>query len=64
MNRLKQELRKKGVMLESDYECLPCDGLETVVVDSEKAIVATYHNFCGWTFTRLNKDGSFTHWHY
>lgn len=47
MNRFKKELRKNGVMLESDYPCMPyeekgCPALEGVVVDSEKCTVTTY----------------------
>lgn len=41
MNRLKKELRKRGVKLENDYPWLPYDfgsqSLESVVVNSEEA---------------------------
>ena len=53
MNRVKKELRKRGIKLECDYEYLPCDlgklgggalFIEAVRVDSEKAIVTEYYN--------------------
>jgi len=42
MNRLKKEIRKKGVMLESDYPFMPFNGIEAVKVDSERATLSTY----------------------
>lgn len=58
MNRLKQELRKRGVRLECDFPTLPYNGIDTVIVDSEKAIVSTYHYSAGWIRIRLQKDGT------
>ena len=56
MNRLKKEIRKKGVMLECDYPFLPFDGLEAVKVDSEKAILSRYYVYAGWVRFRLGRD--------
>lgn len=58
MNRLKQELRKRGVRLECDFPTLPYNGIDSVIVDSEKAIVSTYHYSAGWSHIRLQKDGT------
>lgn len=49
MNRFKKELKKRGVMLEQDYDYLPYPVdkhvvLEGVVVNAETATVATYYN--------------------
>lgn len=45
MTRFKKELRKLGLKLECDYEYLPCNGLECVVIDQERAEVRRYYNF-------------------
>ena len=55
MNRFKKELRKHGVKLECDYECLPYNGIETVVVDSANATVSTYHLSAGWCKVCFNR---------
>ena len=55
MNRFKKELRKRGIKLECDYEYLPYNGIETVVVNSENATVSTYHLSAGWCKVRFNK---------
>lgn len=55
MNRFKKELRKHGVKLECDFDYLPCDGIETVVVDAEKATVSLYHNCVGWCVTKFDR---------
>ena len=57
MNRFKKELRVKGIKLENDYECLPYNGLETVIVDAETATVKTYYNNYGWTTVRMTQAG-------
>lgn len=57
MNRVKKELRKAGAKLECDYEYLPFNGIETVVVNSEKAEYSIYHVSAGWTTVRLRYDG-------
>ena len=57
MNRLKKELRSKGIMLEIDYDFLPCDGIETVQVDSETATVRTYHVCAGWGAIQMIQSG-------
>ena len=60
MTRVKEEFRKRGVKVENDYECLPCDGVETVEVDPEKALLRIYHVSAGWTYLQLNRDGKIT----
>lgn len=56
MNRFKRELRKHGVKLECDYQFLPYNGIETVVVDSERAIISTCHVSAGWWKIKVNRD--------
>lgn len=43
MNRLKKELRRRGVKLECDYECLPFEGVQAVTVRSEDATYTIHH---------------------
>jgi len=43
MNRFKKELRKRNIKLESDYEYMPCDGIQAVIVQSELARVKVVH---------------------
>lgn len=62
MNRLKRELRKSGMRLENDYEYLPYNGIETVVVDSENAICREYHVSYGWISWKMLRDGSLVLW--
>lgn len=59
MNRFKKELRKRGVKLECDYEYLPFDGLETIVVNAEKATVSTYTVCGGWSTTKFFRNMKF-----
>lgn len=59
MNRFKRELRKHGVKLECDYQFLPYNGIETVVVDSENATVSTCHVSAGWGRMAVRRDFSF-----
>lgn len=63
MNRLKREIRKRGVKLECDYPTLPYNGIETVKVDSETATVGTWHICVGWTYVRFNRDMTFIAYH-
>lgn len=63
MNRFKKEIRKCGVMLESDYPFMPYNGTETVKVCAEKATVSTYHVSAGWTHIKFRADMSFIVWH-
>ena len=56
MNRLKKEIRKKGVKLECDYPFMPYDGLEAVKVDTEKATVGWYHVCAGWVVCQILRD--------
>ena len=56
MNRLKKEIRKKGVRLESDYPFIPYNGIEAVRVNSEQATISTYHVCAGWTVCRIRRD--------
>lgn len=58
MNRFKEYVRKKGVMLECDFECLPCDGIEEIVVIPERAQVSTYHVSAGWGHMIAERDGT------
>lgn len=57
MTRVKEEFRKRGIELENDYEFLPCNGVETVQVDAEKAIVSIYHVSAGWTYLEMRRNG-------
>lgn len=61
MTRVKEEFRRKGISLENDFEYLPCNGLETVVVNAEEAVVSMYHNCAGWSHITMNRDGSLTY---
>ena len=56
MNRLKKEIRRRGVKLESDYPYLPYEGLEAVHIDSERAIVSEYYSFYGWLTNKICPD--------
>lgn len=56
MNRLKKEIRKKGIKLESDYPFMPYEGLEAVKVDSEKVTISWYHVCAGWTTCSILSD--------
>ena len=58
MNRFKKEIMKRGAKLESDYEYLPCNGIETVVANAEKATLSTYHVSAGWMTIRYGRDMS------
>lgn len=53
MNRLKKEIRKKGVKLESDFPFLPFNGIETINVDSENATISEYHVSAGWIVSKI-----------
>lgn len=57
MNRVKLEMRKRGVMLEDDYPELPFNGIETVKVDSENAEWSVYHVSAGWSTGRMTRGG-------
>ena len=59
MNRLKKEIRKKGIMLECDYPYLPFNGIEAVKVNSEQATLSTYHVCAGWMRCTLGRDLTF-----
>ena len=58
MTRLKKEFRKRGLKLECDFEWLPYNGIETVEVDVEKAMLKIYHNSFGWSFCTMTRDGN------
>ena len=53
MNRLKKEIRTKGVKLESDFPFLPFNGIETIKVDSENATISEYHVSAGWIVSKI-----------
>ncbi len=64
MTRYKEELRKRGFELECDYECLPCDGVETVesrVLDDGARYygieIAVYHISAGWCRVAIDNRG-------
>ncbi len=70
MNRLKKELRKRGIKLASDYEHLPfcLKGsfmepgnifVDDIVVNSEEAKVIRYLNI-GVEITTLKRNGEFS----
>lgn len=56
MNRLKREIKKKGIMLESDYPYLPFNGIEAVKVDSERVTLSIYHVSMGWMRCRFDRS--------
>lgn len=56
MNRFKKELRKRGYQLECDYPYLPFDGIETVRVISEVAMIAICHVSAGWVYIPFGRD--------
>ena len=58
MTKFKEYIRDKGFLLECDMECLPCDGVEEVVVIPEHAMLCVYHNCYGWMNTVFHQDGS------
>lgn len=60
MTRVKEEFRKRGMKLENDFEFLPCNGIETVEVDPEHAVLRIYHVSAGWTYCQMQRDGSIT----
>lgn len=60
MTRVKEEFRKRGMKLENDFEFLPYNGIETVEVDPEKAVLRIYHVSAGWTYVQLQRDGKMT----
>lgn len=56
MNRFKKELRAHGLKLEMDYDFLPCDHIEMIVVDAEHATVTTYNNISDPFSITLSRD--------
>lgn len=55
MNRIKKELNKY-FKLEKDYECLPYNGIQSVIVNSEKATITIVHtSIC--TEYKLERNG-------
>ena len=66
MNRLKKELRKKGVMLASDYPFLPClkhgTVLLDVTIDSENCIVTEFYTSIIIRM-QLRDNGKILMWH-
>jgi hypothetical protein len=57
MNRVKKFLKAKGVKLEADYPYLPYDnGLEAVIVDSEKVAVCECYTM-GSFVTMYGRNG-------
>lgn len=64
MNRLKKELRKKGIELASDFEYFPFEVsrsnniyIDDIIVNSENASVTIIYNVLIDTIT-LQRDGS------
>lgn len=66
MNRLKKELRYKGVMLESDYPFIPYqeNGTELlgIKVDSENCIVTKFYTSI-IVRMQLRDNGKIVMWH-
>lgn len=66
MNRLKKELRNKGVMLENDYPFLPFPEcgmeLQDVMVDSENCIVTKFYTSI-IVYMQLRDNGKIVMWH-
>lgn len=66
MNRLKKELRKKGVILENDYPFLPFPkngtALLDVKVDSENCIVTEFYTSIIIRM-QLRDNGKIVMWH-
>lgn len=57
MTKFKEYLRRNGVMLECDYDTLPCNGIEEIVVIPERAQVSVYHVSAGWCHMVVDRDG-------
>lgn len=58
MTKFKDYVRSKGLRLEEDFDCLPCDGIECVVVVPENARVSYYYVGAGWMHWLFNKYGT------
>lgn len=57
MTKFKEYARSKGIRLECDYECMPCNGLEYVRVLFDRAAILEYYNQYGWVATYIRTDG-------
>lgn len=58
MTRFKKWVREaQGVKLEQDYETLPHNGIDCVVVVADRAQVSVYHYGLGWINWRFSRDG-------
>lgn len=57
MTKFKEYVRKKGVLLECDFDMLPFDGIEEIIVIPERAQVSAYHVSAGWCHTIVGRDG-------
>ena len=64
MNRIKKEMMKRGIKLEHQYECMPCDGIQAVTVDSERATVTVAHTgiVIQWGLTRAGQIEEVAAW--
>lgn len=60
MTRFKTWVRTRGVRLEQDYDGLPCDGVDCVVVVDDRAQVSAYHYGMGWMHWIFGRDGWLT----
>ena len=62
MNRFKKELMKKGIELECQYDWMPYEVsngvvIDTIIVDSERAIVHMYYNVIDLHYM-MQRDGN------
>lgn len=57
MTRFKEWVRTQGVRLEQDYEYLPYNGIDCVVVVADRAQVSTFHYGAGWMHWIFGRDG-------
>ena len=60
MTRFKKEIRKRGFRIEEDYEYLPYNGLEAVIVNSESCTVKYCYNMTDDCLYKFDRDMSFT----
>lgn len=60
MNRFKKEIRKRGFKLESDFEYLPIDGLDSVNCNAANASYFEYYYCLGTVKYQFNRDLTFT----
>lgn len=60
MTRFKKEIRRLGFLTEEDYEYLPYNGTEAVIVNSEEATVRYCYNCTDDELYHFERDLSYT----